>query len=378
MTEKTRITHIITGLATGGAETMLLKLLSGMDSNLFENSVISLTESGPIGDRIRDLGIPLSVLGMNRSIPSPLDLVCLYRKIRHHRPHVVQTWLYHADLLGFLAAKAAKVDSVAWNIRCSYMGKNYYKGMSGIVIKLLAAISNWPDTVIVNSAAGQLLHQSLGYHPREWQVIPNGFDTDVFTPSVEDRTTIRRKLGIPDQAPVIGLVGRWDPVKGHGLFLKVATNFVRETPEAHFIIVGKGCDMDNGALLDFVTDSLRTNLHLLGERHDIPAITAAFDLAVCASVGEGFPNVLGEAMACAVPCVATDVGDCAEIVADTGRIVPSGDVTAMTAAWSDLLSLAPSERKALGISARRRIKEVYSIENIISTYQNLYQGLRKA
>jgi glycosyltransferase involved in cell wall biosynthesis len=291
-------------------------------------------------------------------------------------PHVVQTWLYHADLLGFIAAKLSGVKKVAWNIRCSYMGETYYKGVSGLVIRILAAISARPDTVIVNSTSGKSLHQSLGYHPRSWTVIPNGFDIEIFKPSPAERSRIRQELEIPANAPVIGLVGRWDPVKGHDLFLRAAASFLKLRSDCHFVFVGKNCSPVNPALMKLVDAALLPNLHLLGERHDIPAITAALDLSVCASVGEGFPNVLGEAMACEVPCVATDVGDCADIIANTGRIVKSGDVNAMAGAWSDILSLPPSEYTELGAKARNRIGKEYSIQKILNTYQDLYQDLR--
>jgi glycosyltransferase involved in cell wall biosynthesis len=378
MTDRTKVVHIITGLATGGAETMLLKLLTGMDDTHFQNSVIALTDAGPIGDSIRELGIPLTVLGMSRSLPMPWDFFRLYRQVRKHKPHVVQTWLYHADFLGYFAARLAGVKSIAWNIRCSYMGQDYYRGISGLMIKILAALSPRPEAVIVNSTAGRALHKSLGYHPPKWQIIPNGFDTDEFKASTEFRTTIRDELGISPNANVVGMVGRWDPVKGHDVFLKAASHFCKAQPDCQFVLVGAGCDDSNVELLENASPGLRLNLHLLGERNDIPAITAALDIAVCASIGEGFPNILGEAMACEVPCVATDVGDCSDIIADTGRIVPSGDDLAMAEAWAGLLALPVDEFTELGRKARQRVDHFYSIGNVIATYEKLYKKLAGA
>jgi glycosyltransferase involved in cell wall biosynthesis len=375
MSRKTRITHIITGLATGGAETMLLKLLQKIDKNRFQSTVIALTDAGPIADRIRELDIPVTVLGISRSLPTPLDFFRLYRRIKYERPDVVQTWLYHADLLGSLAAKLARVKKLAWNIRCSYMGDDYYRGMSGLVIKALAALSGNPDTIVVNSGSGKELHESLGYRSTNWQVIPNGFDVGIFRPSGESRQKIRQELNIGPDVPVIGMIGRWDPVKGHDLFLAAALKLSGKIPDCHFVIVGKDCDEENVDLINLVDDKMRPNLHLMGERHDIPEVTNAFDLAVCASIGEGFPNILGEAMACEVPCVATNVGDCAEIILDTGRVVPSGDVTEMAGAWMDLLSLPPDELTELGMKARERVRDTYNIEKVIQTYQDLYLGL---
>jgi glycosyltransferase involved in cell wall biosynthesis len=375
MTDRTKVLHIITGLATGGAETMLLKLLTGMDETRFQNSVIALTDAGSIGDRIRELGIPLTVLGMSRSRPMPWDFIRLYLQIRRHKPHVVQTWLYHADFFGYFAARLAGVKSIAWNIRCSYMGADYYRGISGILIKALAALSSRPEVIIVNSAAGRALHESLGYHPAKWQIIPNGFDTNIFKASTEFRTNIRDELGISPDARVVGMIGRWDPVKGHNVFLKTASRLCESQPDCQFVLVGSGCEDSNAELLEHASSGLRANLHLLGERDDIPAVTAALDIAVCASIGEGFPNILGEAMASEVPCVATDVGDCSDIIADTGRIVPSGDAVAMAKAWAELLTLPVDEFAELGRKARHRVEQVYSIGNVIETYERLYEKL---
>jgi len=129
-----RVLHIITGLAVGGAETMLLKLLEVMNRKNFINSVLTLTTVGEIGPRIADLGIAVEALGMRRNVPAPVGVLRLISRIRRFRPHVVQTWLYHADLLGLLAARLAGHAPVAWNLRCSYMGEAYYRGVSGLVI----------------------------------------------------------------------------------------------------------------------------------------------------------------------------------------------------------------------------------------------------
>jgi glycosyltransferase involved in cell wall biosynthesis len=372
MTNKIKITHIITGLGTGGAETMLLKLLSNMGGDRFENSVVALTDAGPIGERIRELGIPLTIIGMSRKFPTPWSFLRLFRQIKIHKPDIVQTWLYHADLLGFFAARLAGVKCVAWNIRCSYMGEDYYKGISGLIIKTLAAISARPEAVVINSTAGKKLHQSLGYKPERWKLIPNGFDTGIFKASSEDRNKTRAELEIHRGSFVIGLVGRWDPVKGHETFLNAARLFCEQHSDGKFIFVGSGCVRENQELMDLIPDTVMPNLCLLGERQDIPAITAALDIAVCASIGEGFPNVLGEAMASEVLCVATDVGDCAEILGETGIVVPPKDPVAMCQSWLDLYELPAARRKDLRSLARQRISDIYAIEKVISTYQEFY------
>ena len=354
---------------------MLLKLLQGMDRSRFASSVLSLTNAGQIGPRIVDLGIDVEALGMRRGVPDPFGLLRLIRRIRSARPHVVQTWLYHADLLGLLAAPLAGNPSVAWNLRCSYMGEGFYRGATGLVIRTLARMSGMPAAVVYNSEAGRALHASLGYHPRRWVLIPNGFDTEQLRPNPEARLRIRAEMGIAADAPVVGMVARLDAVKGHDTFLAAATRLLQVQPRARFVLVGADCTESNPAMQGMIPPEVSDAVILLGERQDIADITASMDIATCASIGEGFPNVVGEAMACGVPSVVTDVGDCAKIVAETGRVVPPGDSNAMARAWNDILSLSTAARATLSAAARERVKRHYEMKGIVTRYETLYTEL---
>ena len=370
------VLHVITGLSTGGAETSLYKLLSAIDRGRFDNRVISLTGIGTVGARIRELGLPLACLDMRRGVPNPIGLWKLRRLIRKVQPDIVQTWLYHADLMGLIAGKLARVPRTVWNLRCSYMGADYYEGLSGLVVGMLARLSSLPDAVIVNSRTGQALHEKLGYHPQRWSLIPNGFDLETFRPREDARQKLREELDVPEDALLIGLVARFDPVKGHEVFLRAAGHLAKRQRGAQFVLVGSGCSEDNNSLRQLVAAaSLEGNVHLLGERQDVPEVTAAFDIANCSSVGEGFPNVVGESMACAVPCVATNVGDCAEIVGNPKLIIPVNDDVALVKAWHHLVDLGPAQRRELGIEARQRISERYALPRIARMYEDLYTEL---
>ncbi len=369
-----KIMHIITDLSTGGAERMLDKLLCRMDRSRFQNVVVSMTNLGTLGERIKSSGISVFTLGMRLGVPNPIGLGRLLRILRKERPHILQTWLYHADLLGLIAGKMARVSTIIWNLRCSDMDMRYYSKLSSLVINLLAKLSSFPEAVLVNSEAGQKFHRDLGYKPRRWVHIPNGFDLDCFQPDSNARATFRNELGVSDDIILIGLVARYDPMKDHETFLQAACLLLKNYAGVHFVLVGSGVDDSNKDLsASIVTLGKAKCFHLLGERKDIPHIMAALDIAAITSLTEGFSNVVGEAMASGVPCVVTDVGDLAMIVGDTGCVVPPKDPEALASAWRELIDIGTEARYKLGISARCRIEENFSLSHIISKYEIVYE-----
>ncbi|MGH6976063.1 MAG: glycosyltransferase, partial [Stellaceae bacterium] len=187
------IVHVITDLGAGGAERMLLRLVTR--STRFRHVVVSLTRGGALVTALRDAGIAVRELDMRRGIFSPAAVFRLARIIRRERPALVQTWLYHADLIGLLAARLAAVRPLAWNLRCSNMDLGRYRWATRLAVKTLAILSSQPSAVLVNSHAGQRWHAALGYHPRRWAFVPNGIDTAVFRPDAESRARWRNRLG---------------------------------------------------------------------------------------------------------------------------------------------------------------------------------------
>lgn len=371
-----RVTHLISSLATGGTEMMLYKMLRGMQGEGVESTVISLTSGGVVAGMIAGLGVPVHSLNMRRGIPDPLAVLRLHRLLRATRPHVLQTWLYHADLLGLLVGKVAHVPSIAWNIRCSTTDERYVRGLTGITVRLLARLSGVPDAVVINSDAGIAVHQRLGYHPRRWTIIPNGFDLEQFAPDPDAYASVRNELGLPLEAVLVGLIARYDPLKDHATFLRAAGVLTAFHPAAHFLLAGLDVDTANPVLASLVQElGIARQVHMLGERKDVPRLTAALDVATCSSLGEGFPNIVGEAMACAVPVVSTDVGDAANVMGDTGRVTPIANPAALAAAWSDLINMGREARRALGQRARRRVSEHYDLRGVAGQYVALYAEL---
>lgn len=374
------VLHVITGLEVGGAEMTLARLVASLDRARFRHTVVSLSPDGALATEIAAAGVPVHRLGMRRGFGSALAGIWkLRRRLRATRPDLVQTWLYHADFVGLLAARLAGMRPVVWNLRCADMDLSRYAATTRLLVRLLARLSAMPDAVIVNAEAGRRWHERLGYRPRRWAVIPNGFDVDRFRPDAAARAAFRRDLGIADNVPVIGTVARFDPMKDPGTFLRAAAILGRMRADAHFVMIGRGLDAANPALAaDAQAAGLGPRLHLLGERRDVAALLSGFDLFALTSFSEGFPNVLGEAMAAGLACVATDVGDARLLLGDCGRIVPRADAQAMAAAWGGLIAAGPAARAALGDKARARIAADFTPAAATAAYERLYAELAGA
>ena len=379
--QKVNIHHIITGLSTGGAETMLYKLLSCMDRDMVTSQVVSLQNKGPMAERIEALGITVKALNMSKGIPDPRGVWRLSRMIRNYEPDVIQTWMYHGDLLGSLAARLARRGSVVWNIRHSNLHPKENKKTTIWTAKACALLSTMiPKKIVCCSEESRRVHVGLGYDENKMLVIPNGFDLDNFGPSKEARNSLRDELNLQQNTLLIGMAARFNPQKDHFNLVQAARQLKDQGVEAFFLLCGQDIGWENEKLGSWIRQAgLEDRFFLLGPRNDMPRITAALDVACLSSAhGEGFPNVLGEAMACEVPCVATNVGDSAEIVGDTGRIVPPKDPEALARAIKELIDMGPEGRAEMGKRARKRVKERYELSRVVRQYEDLYRSVYKA
>jgi glycosyltransferase involved in cell wall biosynthesis len=375
---KRRIVHVITGLPIGGSQIMLLKLLSATDREAWEPEVISLRDIGVMGERIAAEGIPVRALGMRER---PGDVAALPRLagwLRRRPPHLVQTWLYHADLIGGIAGWRAGVP-VVWGIRQSGLEPRDTRRSTIWIAKLCARLSGRiPQRIVCCSEPARRFHAAMGYAEEKMAVIPNGFDLTSFRPDPEARESVRAELGLSPSALLVGLVARFDTEKDHGTFVAAAGRLHASRPDVHFLLCGEGIEPGNAALSAWIAAAgIAPCCHLLGPRDDVPRLTAALDIASLSSYGEGFPNVIGEAMACGVPCVVTDVGECAAIVGDTGRAVPAKDPQALVDAWRELVELGLASRARLGEAARRRIESEFDIAVIARRYSELWDEVAR-
>ena len=370
-----RMLHVITGLGSGGAEMMLYKLLSEIDRGRFVCAVVSLTAAGEMTERIRSLDVPVYSLGMKGAASMPRALLRLIRIIKNQGAQLVQCWMYHADLLGGLAGWFAGVP-VIWGIRQSNFDATTSKPVTVRIMRWCARLSNKiPKRIVCCSDTACHIHEQQGYVRRKMVMIPNGFQTGIFRPDEHIREQMRQTLNLSADALVIGIVGRFDPQKDHRNFIRAAANVARCMQGIFLVLCGKGLSQENVELMAWIREEgLADRCLLLGHRNDLQRLYCTMDVLVSSSAyGEGFPNVIGEAMACAVPCVVTDVGDSAAIVGDSGRVVAPRDSETLAAAIRDILSLPAEERKRLGAAARLRIEENYALPTVVARYQHLYE-----
>jgi glycosyltransferase involved in cell wall biosynthesis len=372
--QKIRLMHIITGLTTGGAETMLLKLLSASNGPLIDYLVVSLRDTGTLGSKIQSLGIPVHGLQMIPSRPSVKAAWRLARLVRKWKPDLVQGWMPHGNLAALFAGSVARDHvPIFWSIRQALSDIQNEKRMTAYIIRFSARLSGRPYRIVYNSQTSARQHEELGYNRHRTVILPNGFDIEQFKPSSEARMSLRDELGMSSETPLIGLVARYHPVKGHENYLKAAKRLAERYNAVRFLLIGRGVDEENSDLQRTINRlGLNSRVSLLGERHDLPRVTAALDIATSSSRSESFSNSIGEAMLCGVPCVVTDVGDSAVIVGDTGVVVAPDDSEALAKGWGHLLNLRDSGRKMLGSKARSRIVEHYSLPRIASQYEEMY------
>jgi glycosyltransferase involved in cell wall biosynthesis len=374
--ERLRVTHVISGLELGGAETMLWRLLGASERSRFDHTVVSLSDFGPLAPRLAALGIRVSALGMRRGRLQPRPLARLARSLAARRSHVVHTWMDHANLLAGLLARADGGAKVVWGVHGSPHPRQSRRG-SRVVARACAATAQWvPDRVVSCSErlAETLIEQ--GYDPGRTTVITNGFELSWFRPDPERGRALRRQLGVGEREMLVGLAGRYDPRKDHRGFLNAAGVVGQAREDVRFLLCGSGVDGANRELTSLVAEAgIAERCLLLGPIGDMRGVYNALDLLVCSSLNEAFPLVLGEAMACGVPCVTTAAGDAAAIVGDTGRVVPIGDPLALAGAILDSLSLPAEERTALGRAARARIEERFAMAGVTRAYEKLYLNL---
>ncbi len=363
------VVHIITALGSGGAERMLHLVASrSAGAQDIRQVVVSLSNDGIYGAELRQAGIEVECLGMRRGRAPFLGFVRLVRLLRRLRPDVVMTWLYHADLLGTLAGRAAGQRRIIWNLRCSDMDFAHHAPLTRWIVTVLAWLSPLPYAIASNSNAGRRAHEVLGYRPKRWAYLPNGFDTNEWKPVAADRAAVRRELGFSATEFVVGMVARVDPQKDHANFLEAARILATRYPHLRVLLIGRGTNEMS------VGDELRPRTVALGERRDVPRLMRALDLLVSSSAyGEGFPNVIGEAMASGVPCVATDVGDAAIIIGEVGTVVPRRDPVALAAAIERDMSGSADALQALAARARSRVMSEFSIDRCLKRYDEHFK-----
>nr|WP_298013539.1 glycosyltransferase [uncultured Castellaniella sp.] len=372
-----RVMHIISGLLHGGAETVLQRLTTAPGTRV-RHTVVSMRGEGVMGASLRDAGVEVISLDMQGALGSVRGLWRLYRLLRGRRPDVVQTWMYHADLIGGVLARLAGIRAVAWGVRNSGVSLAESSRSSRITAWLCARVSGWAPGVIVACArrAAQV-HRGWGYRDDRMLVIPNGYDLSIWRPDDDARRTWRAAWKVPDDAVLLGCVARWNPLKDHGNLLAALALCVRTHPTLRCALIGLGMSRDNAELVAQARHyGLLDHLIFLGRRDDVPALMPALDIHVLSSKAEGFPNVVSEAMAAGVACVVTDVGDAADIVGEYGWVAPPRDAVALARAIGQAIDEVsrpswPQRREQARDSVARR----YSLQTMVDRYEAVWRRL---
>ncbi len=368
-----KIVHIISSLKTGGAETMLVRLIRGMPQHT--HVVITLTTVGPLGELLKASGYTVYSIGLRFST-AWCALPRLWRLVRRESPDIVQTWMYHADLLGGFISRLAGVKQIVWNVRNTEIPQGRLS-MTGLIVRLCASISTWlPKVIICCAHAGLEVHAARGYKRQKMLVIPNGYDVHEWQPKGVSRWEVRRDYGLPEDAFIVGIVGRYDSLKGYDVFIEAAARIAKIVHNAIFLMIGRHVDASNVELRNLIQSrGGDAAFRLLGERSDVSQLMSTMDVYCLSSKAEGFPNVVAEAMLMQVPCVVTNVGDAARIVGPTGCVVPPNEPDAIAEAVCSFERMGEERRRTTGDAARQRIVKHYAIEAVSKQYEQLYEQI---
>ncbi|MCP1632355.1 glycosyltransferase involved in cell wall biosynthesis [Kerstersia gyiorum] len=373
---KLRVTHIIGGLGQGGAEAVLLRLVAASASRC-QHTVISLSDEGVYGAPLREAGAEVIALGASRGGGMWRAFRQLRQLLRNLRPDAVQTWMYHGNVIGGLAARSVGLNNVAWGIRNAGVSLEKSSRLARLTFRLGAWCSGWlPRLIVCCAQDARVRHEQAGYVAEKLVTVPNGYDLARFTRDPAGRERLRREWKVDADTWLFGCVARWDPLKDHTNLLEAFARLRRDHPEAPLrcVLVGRDMDAANTALASLLQRlQLTDSVILAGPSQDIPAVMSALDTHVLSSLAEGFPNVVAEAMACGTLVVATDVGDAADIVGDAGWIVPARDADAlaqgMAQAWQTD-GEGRAERGRASVTAR------FGLERMAQRYEAIWEGLR--
>jgi len=358
-----RVFFLIRSLEIGGAERQLVEIARGLDKKKFALTVVTFYDGGAFAPEMAAIeGVRLVSLGKKGRWDLFPFLRNLWTAVRDTRPDILFGDMSPANELAWLFGRAEGAK-VVWALQSSYVNFSDYDWLPGFLYRLGALLSGRADLIIANSDSGRRYHEQSGYRSDRMIVIHNGIDTAAYRPKPAEGARVRAQWSIEKGQRLIGLVARLDPIKDHPNFLRAAAILSRERPDARFVCVGDGAEAYARELRELGV-SLGVQVVWAGARSDMPGVYSALDLSCCSSSGEGFPNAVAEAMACGVPCVATDVGDLSLLVGNTGAVVPSNDALALADGMKQLLERLEGNEEACRREARERVVSEYGVDRL--------------
>jgi glycosyltransferase involved in cell wall biosynthesis len=373
-----QVLHIITDFDDGGAQAVLYRFIKADREN--DHQVISLISIGWYGDRLIEAGVKVYSLGMPNGKLTVGGLTKLYRLIRQINPEIIQTWMYHSDLVGSIIARLAGKKTLVWGIHNTNLDPAKTALSTRMTVRACAMLSkNIPQKIISCSQEGVKVHTAIGYQSEKIVVVPNGYDISEFAPNPLTRSELRHAWQIDKNTTLLGMVARWNPQKDHANLIKALAQLQTQVLSPwHCVLVGSDLTADNQVLITLIAEhGLKDRISLLGIRTDISAVMNALDLHILSSAyGEAFPNVVSEAMACGTPCIVTTVGDAALIVGDTGWAVPPKDPIQLATGIAEAVQARSNqilwaERQA---ACRERIQENFSLQIMVDKYHDVWKS----
>lgn len=356
MTVPRSVLHVVPGLGYGGTEFVVWRLAQAERARGWDSRVVSLKRRGALFSSFEKSGVPARPLAFRDfCVSEPLGTVV--------------GWLYNGNLAAEALALRRPNAGLVWNLMQANLSASVNRWPTRVAMGLGAALSaRGPDAVVCNSQVARAVHETVGYDPRKMRVIPNGVDTDLYRPAPALR---------PSGEPlVIGHLARWDPQKDHATFVRAVGLLLKRGVAVRAVMAGPGVTPENEELSRWIAATgFPDRFERRGALDQTLPFYQSLDVFCLSSVGESSPYVLAEAMACGVPSVATDVGDCREVLNDDGAIVPAGDAEGLARSLERWARMDPEGRRQKGAAARARIEERYSFQRMVDAYVSLYEEL---
>jgi glycosyltransferase involved in cell wall biosynthesis len=373
--QRKKVAFLIRDLHYGGAERQLITLVKGLNPANFDLTILTFYPGGSLESELADTTVQLISLDKQHRWDVVGFFGRLVRQLQQINPDVLHGYLGTPNLFTILLKPWLPSTHMIWGFRSAQRDGERVDWLERVLFPIESCLARFAHLIIVNSYAGQSYCRDRGFPTDKIVVIANGIDTQRFRPDPVAREKIRTEWGIAPNTVLIGRVGRLELIKDHSTFLKAAALLCQDQPNVHFVCVGNGPSDYRQALYQLAVDlGIGEKVIWAGARSDLPAIHNALDIAVSSSLGEGFPNVLGEAMACGVPCVVTNVGDSAHIVGEMGIVVPPKDPAALKAGMQQLIDRL-SQQACDRNSIRQWVVDHFSVWQLIhkteSTLLNL-------
>jgi glycosyltransferase involved in cell wall biosynthesis len=371
-----KVLFLIRSLNVGGAEKQLLTLLNAIDRDQIHPILLTFYSGGELLSEFEKTQVKILSAQKNGRWDVVTFIFRLMKLIREEKPEIVMSYLVASNLMAVILKPFIKPSKIVISIRHSFIRKEDYDWLTNLLYSLENKIGGWSDLLVINSWIGAKLAVQRGLPSNKIVVIPNGIDTEKNHPDTAARIKSKQLFELREEEKVVGIIGRIDPVKDHLTFLKAARLVHQDSPDIRFLIVGSGERKLEEFLIERVEQlGLKGSVVCIPSQKDLLGVYNALDICVSSSIGEGFSNVIAEAMACEVPCVVTNVGDSEKIVGETGIVVKAGDADQLASGILKLLQLPDDQRRLIGKQARQRIISEFSVDKMVRSTVKEFEKL---